>query len=339
MEPTMSEKLAALSAKITADLIGMMAKHDVSENVRPWAPASPDQGSPYNVMTGKAYRGMNPIILNMEGRSVGGWATCLQWNELGARIKAGEHGTGVIKWVDLKDNAEKVSSQPNRVVPNRMIPVPFTLFNVEQVSGAPPLITPPITWDPHERAEALIEASGAYIEHRNSDAAFYSQGADKIVMPLRSQFASAEEWAAVMCHELGHWTGHPSRLHRDFGGFQSPERAREELRAELSAAFTCAELGLATPKMDVQHAVYLKSWVTLLQNDPKELLRAAADAQRMSTMVLSFDRYKQLSEERDQARSLAHLVVKKEAKQSVSRSSKYKSKTPSKSHEQQGMSP
>jgi putative DNA primase/helicase len=329
------QRLQALSQQITDKMQALMAAHHPNESVRLWAAAAPEQGMPYNVITGKAYSGINPIWLNMQGRSTAGWATCLQWNDLGARIKRGEHGVQCVKWVDTRQHTDDETGEKQTVVLNRKIPVVFSVFNAEQVDGAPPLITPPMTWEPSARAEALIEASGAFIEHRNSDHAFYSQGADKIVMPLRSQFPGLSEWAAVMCHELGHWTGHPSRLGRDFGGFQSVERAREELRAELSAAMTCSVLGLDTPKLDVQHAVYLKGWISLLQNDPKELLRAAADAQRMSTMVLSFDRSPELTEERDKARSLAHLVKPKEAKQDAARPKRHKAKAPGQEQERQ----
>jgi antirestriction protein ArdC len=88
-------------------------------------------------------------------------------------------------------------------------------------------------------------------------------------------------------HELAHWTGHSSRLNRDLQNrFGSSAYAMEELRAELASAFVANELGIPT---DIpQHASYLASWIKPLKDDKREIFRAAADAQRIASMELSF---------------------------------------------------
>jgi antirestriction protein ArdC len=57
---------------------------------------------------------------------------------------------------------------------------------------------------------------------------------DRIVLPGRSAFETADGYYATALHELAHWTGHKSRLDRDFTGrFGTEAYAVEELIAEI----------------------------------------------------------------------------------------------------------
>lgn len=88
-------------------------------------------------------------------------------------------------------------------------------------------------------------------------------------------------------HELGHWSGHPSRLDRNLSGrFGDKSYAMEELRAELASAFIRSELGI--PGQIDQHASYVSSWLDVLRQDKREVFRAAADAQRIADFLLAF---------------------------------------------------
>ena len=92
----------------------------------------------------------------------------------------------------------------------------------------------------------------------------------------------------VIC-KLGHWTGHKSRLDRPLTGkFGSPGYAREELRAEIASAMLCMQLGIE-PKIADNHKAYIKSWVEVLKKEPKEILKAASDAEKISDFIMSFD--------------------------------------------------
>ena len=62
-------------------------------------------------------------------------------------------------------------------------------------------------------------------------------------------------------------------------GFASPHCAREELRAEIGH----------DPS---RHAAYLGSWIHALRDDPREIHRAAQDAQVVSDYVLDRAREK-----------------------------------------------
>ena len=100
-------------------------------------------------------------------------------------------------------------------------------------------------------------------------------------MPPFETFRDAESHAATLAHELVHWTKHEKRLGRDFGRqrFGDEPYAKEELVAELGAAFLCADLGI-TPEVREDHAAYLASWLTVLRNDKRAIVQAAAHAQK-----------------------------------------------------------
>ncbi len=100
-------------------------------------------------------------------------------------------------------------------------------------------------------------------------------------MPTFESFGSAERYYATLAQEMTHWTRHPSRLDRDLGRqrFGDAGYAREELVAELGAAFLCADLGLA-PEPREDHAAYIASWIQVLKNDKRFIVSAAAHAER-----------------------------------------------------------
>jgi antirestriction protein ArdC len=149
-------------------------------------------------------------------------------------------------------------------------------------------------WETYQRAEALLKASGARIEHRGGNRAFYRSSEDLIVLPKQDQFRSPEAYYSTAIHELGHWTGHSSRLDREElmkGGFGSPEYAKEELRAEMTSVTVNGLLGL--PHDPNSHASYVGSWIKALEDDPNELRHAARDAGRMSDYILQFDHHQE----------------------------------------------
>jgi antirestriction protein ArdC len=181
-----------------------------------------------------------------------------------------------------------------------------TVFHASQIDGMPAYEPPARNWDPLERAEALVQASNAWIEHRNGDRAFYSPAADKILMPEREQFAQADRYYATLLHELGHWSGHESRLKRDLTGtFASESYAKEELRAEIASMMLGTELGVGHDPG--QHAAYVKSWIQALRDDPREIFRASADAEKIHGFLMAFDRHKPLDLEQHEEAAPAPL--------------------------------
>ena len=144
-----------------------------------------------------------------------------------------------------------------------------------------------------------MRASGVRIDHVAGDRAYYRLSEERVVLPERSQFPSQDAYTHTALHELGHATGHPSRLNRptlvDHGGFGSEAYAKEELRAEIAAMMTGEKLGVGH---EPRHGTaYVGSWVKALENDPREIRAAAVDAQRISDWLMARERERAVTEE------------------------------------------
>lgn len=264
---------------------------------KPWVPG--EQTLPYNPTTGNEYNGSNSLWLQMQGRSDPRWLTYKQAQDVDAQVLKGERGTKIQYWKFPDKDDESPEGQ------KRTRPSVFsaTVFNAEQVEGLPPLERKQLQseWQRHERAEALLIASGASIANDQADRAFYRPSTDSIHLPDKASFPSADNYYSTALHELGHWTGHESRLNRDMsGGYGSPSYAKEELRAEISSLMVGSELGVGH---DIErHASYVGSWIKALKDDPKEILRASRDADKIRSLVMSYD--KQLESEQQAVKGM-----------------------------------
>jgi antirestriction protein ArdC len=269
---------------------------------KPWdANAVPSMA--YNPTTGKEYHGGNVLWLMCKGYSDPRWMTYKQAQEHDWQIKKGEHGTCIVYWKRTemkKENDPTTGKQVNTEVELKH-PVPFyaTVFNASQIEGVPALERREVTWDPVDRAEAIIEGSGAKIVNNGGNRAFYRPATDDIHLPARAAFPDASAYYDTALHELGHWTGHPDRLNRanEAAIFGSPEYAKEELRAEIASFFTSTEIGL--PHNTENHASYVSSWIKALQDDKHEIFRAARDAEAISTYLLEHEAVREQAQEED----------------------------------------
>lgn len=264
--------------------------------VQPWgssAVAAP-LAMPKNAATGRAYSGINVLILwgavVARGFSCQSWLTFRQALSLGGNVRKGERGTTVVyadRFVpdDEKQRARETGEEAQAIPFLKR----FTVFSTEQCEGLPEdLVTaPPPVSDGLilPEVEALIQASGADLR-LGGDKAFYSPALDYIQVPRPEAYFEPINWHRTALHELGHWTGHPSRLARDFsGGFGSKSYAKEELVAEMTAAFCCASLGIAPT---VRHADYIGSWLEVLREDDRAIVRAASSASKAADFILAF---------------------------------------------------
>lgn len=267
---------------------------------KPWQAGEGHGIFPMNPTTGKRYRGINAIHLMAQGYGDNRWMTFKQANAAGASVKKGEKGTPIQYW-KFHDERDKLDEQGRPVLDGKGQPVREYLklerprvfmavvFNAQQIEGLPELAPPkPLEWSPVERADRILKASGADIRNVNGDAAFYSPSRDFIQLPLPSQFKESAGYYAVAMHELGHWTGHESRLDRDLAHpFGSEGYAKEELRAEIASMILGQEIGLG--RDPGQHAAYVKSWIKVLKDDPMEIFRAAAEAEKIQDYVLELE--------------------------------------------------
>lgn len=279
---TRTDVYARVTDKIIADL----------ETVRrpwhkPWT--NNTEGAPATMPlrhNGVAYRGVNVLLLwgaaIERGYGSPTWMTFKQAQEFGAHVRKGETGTPIvyanrITATETSENGEDVERQIAFMKG-------YTVFNVEQIEGLPAQYQPPATAPaatPPEiiaAAERFFAATDATFLH-GGNRAYYSPSADAIHLPPRAAFDTAESYAATKAHELVHWTGHRTRLEREFGKrFGDNAYAFEELIAELGAAFLCAMLGV-TPEIQPDHADYLAYWLSILKSDKRAIFTAAAQAQ------------------------------------------------------------
>jgi antirestriction protein ArdC len=135
------------------------------------------------------------------------------------------------------------------------------------------------------KVDALIKASG--IDFRiGGNRAFYMPAQDFVQVPPPQAYFEPINWHRTALHELGHASGAPHRLNRDLSGsFGSKKYAFEELVAEMNAAFCCASLGIVPT---VRHADYIGSWLEVLREDNRAIVRAASQASKAADFLLGF---------------------------------------------------
>lgn len=310
------DRLNALAEEVASRLIEQLEK-----GTAPWQkPWNGVTSRPHNPITASQYSGANWLCLQMaaemQGFSDPRWMTFKQITDAGGHVKKGSRGVPCLYWADkwLDAEGKPLSAKEVRELPPEsrqriLIPCRFVVFNAEQTEGLnlPEWKAPEVTWDPNERAEKILKASNAVIHHKLGNAAFYSPSTDSITLPERGQFANASDYYDTALHELGHWTGHESRLNRDLSGrFGTPDYAKEELRAEIASMMLASEIGL--PHNTQQHAAYVASWIKILKEDPAEIIRASADAQKITDFVknLEQERYYVVDYEKNAVLRLTH---------------------------------
>jgi antirestriction protein ArdC len=264
--------------------------------VQPWgtSAAKAPLGLPKNATTGRSYSGINVLILwgavIEHGFPSQGWLTFRQALSLGGNVRKGERGTTVVYADRFTPEDEKRRALETG---DEAHAIPFlkryTVFNVAQCDGLPDDIAtiapppPPGLIEP--RVEALIKATG--VDFRiGGNRAFYVPSQDYVMVPPPQAYFEPINWHRTALHELGHASGHHSRLNRDLSGsFRTKLYSVEEITAELIAAYSCAALGIVPT---VRHADYIGAWLEVLREDSRAIVRAASQASKAADWLLSF---------------------------------------------------
>ncbi|MBN9505400.1 MAG: DUF1738 domain-containing protein [Altererythrobacter sp.] len=262
--------------------------------VQPWASASAPLQMPHNAVSGRCYSGINVLILwdavISRGFSRNAFLTFRQALELGAHVRKGETGTTVVYAHRFTPGDERRQAAEEGRAPGT-IPFlkRFTVFNLDQCENLPDAYAIPVAplsaEEIHPEAEALIAATGADFRI-GGDKAFYDPVGDYIRVPRATRYFDTVNWHRTAFHELGHWTGHASRLDRDLvESFGIEKSAREELVAEMTSAFVCAALGIVPT---VRHADYIGAWLEVIRGDDRAIVRAASAASKAADYILAF---------------------------------------------------
>ena len=238
------------------------------------------------------YSGINILLLwgtvFEHGFQLQSWLTYKQAQKLGGNVRKGEKSTTIVYADSFITKDERQAARQEQRDPQR---IPFLkryrVFNIEQCEGlskdlyadAPEL--PECEQIPH--AEALIKDTGADFRIGGSRA-FYVPSQDFIQVPPQPAFHDQVNYYRTCFHELGHWTGHKSRLDRVIENTKGDKLyAREELVAEMTSAFVCASLSIMPT---VRHTDYIGSWLKVLKEDDKAIFRAASLASKAASFLL-----------------------------------------------------
>lgn len=262
----------------------------LEKGVVPWRkPWHAGASIPVNIMSGRPYQGVNLFLLSMTPYSDHRWLTYKQALGKGGSVRKGERSTPVIFWRRWEPKDGQEEDEKKRVPLLRS----FRVFNAEQCEGLNlPELHRPVPLTEHQRiesAELLIRHMPDPPQMREAGtSAWYSPKDDLVSVPPLRMFASADAYYATLLHELGHATGHVSRLGRkgvmEEVRFGSGTYSREELVAELASAFCCAAVSLDNSVID-NAASYISGWLGVLRNDPKAMVIAAAQAQRAADCI------------------------------------------------------
>jgi len=270
---------AHIYEQITERIIALLAQGTV-----PWQkPWKVNTGLPRNLVSKKPYRGINVFLLMAMSYESPHWLTFRQAIQLGGNVKKGEKACPVVFWKRM-ETEDKESGEPQKKPLLRL----YHVFNAAQCEGlkdAPEEIPMPVT----KPAEIVAKMPQPPVVKHGMAKAFYSPTDDCIGMPEPERFESEASYFAALFHELVHATGHETRLNRatltEKAGFGSNPYCKEELIAEMGAAFLCGQAEIAERTID-NSAAYLNGWLEQLRNDKTLIVQAAAQAQKAADFIL-----------------------------------------------------
>jgi antirestriction protein ArdC len=280
-----------VAARVTAQIVAAL-QNGVRPWVQPWSQAAA-LALPLRA-NGTPYKGVNIVTLwataAARGYTARHWLTFKQAQALGGAVRKGERATRIVYFEPGRTRSPQTDETAATQKSTRAVLKTFAVFAVDQIEHLPeiyfcPPAPPP---DPDEaRLNVLFARVPARIEHGGARAC-YNPARDIIAMPPRTAFVSTAQYFSTLLHELGHWTGHPSRLDRRLTPRSSMTTyAAEELVAELSSAFMGAELGLPVDHIEC-HAAYIDSWLKALDREPGALFAAAGKAQAAADYLRQF---------------------------------------------------
>ena len=276
-------KRGSVYDQITDRIIGLL-----ESGTAPWRkPWKSQSGLPRNLVSNKAYRGINVFLLHAMSYESPFWLTYRQAQELGGNVRKGEKACPVVFWKQLQVENKK-NGEPGKIPLLRY----YYCFNVAQCDGLEKVSAPPIetSLSAPSNADEIVTfmPNRPEIKHGMSKA-FYSPSTDIIALPDRARFDNEAGYHATLFHELVHSTGHKSRLNRptlaESAGFGSNPYCKEELVAEMGAAFLCGMAGISDNTLD-NSAAYLHGWLEPLRHDKNLIIQAAAQAQRATDFIL-----------------------------------------------------
>ncbi len=273
--------------KAREDLINEYKKA-LSEDRLPWHSGILVR-PPYNATNGVAYKGVNRINLSLASYELKTdnprWLTFKQADDLGYRVKKGAKSTPIEYWslydqkngvnISIAEAKEIIKNNPERqedIVPRSRV---YRVFNATQIEDIEPyknLSRDVIENDIDEYIGELQKGMGVTLYKESVHTAYYSLSDDSVHIPPKELFDSDYNYDSTLLHELGHATGHPSRLDRNIkGSYDAINYAKEELRAEIASSIMCQDLGIELSSEHINNHKPIfnlgsKYWTLILMN-------------------------------------------------------------------------
>jgi antirestriction protein ArdC len=277
---------------LTNQIVAAIERVSADDFRLPWHRSGLSSIQPKNALTKNAYRGINIVSLwvaaEVHRYTHALWASYKQWEQLDAHVRKGERSSMVVFYREYDVEPEDDQDDGKRLALRYS-----NVFNVAQVDGfsLPDAPTSSIV-ERDQAADAFFAATKIDIRH-GGEMAFYRPSEDFVQMPDERLFRGSqygtpkEDYYCVLAHEVTHATAHETRLNRQLGRrFADHQYQAEELIAELVSAFICAELGIS-PQPRLDHAQYLKHWLTMMKADSRAIFTAAARAQEAVAYLAS----------------------------------------------------
>ncbi len=299
--------------RITSIIIEMLENHKQNNFSESWISLSSDSIFAQNAISKHTYSGINQLLLNYLGRkynhTFNSWMTFKQLSKLEGRIKKGSKAAMVVYksvlYLDKKTSKNITKLVEHLLKSGQSIEhldykklgylKQYNVFNISQIEKLPDEyyklndLENLTEFEKDERAEHVINSTGANIVHSPQNDAFYRHSEDKIYLPERKQFISKEAYYSVLAHECSHWTGHKSRLDRPIENvFGSEKYSFEEILAEISSAFIMAYLGYENRITD--NVDYIDNWLSVMKNDKQFIIQASSQAQKSADYILAFSK-------------------------------------------------
>ena len=307
----MSEKATTTAKpniyKIVTERIIASLRDGIIPWEKPWQ-ALHFSGSPFprNFRTGKPYRGVNVFLLWASPYSYPFWLTFKQAKELNGSVRKGEKGRQIVFYKQLRDPRKNANARDEEKEQAPFVLCYYTVFNVEQCDG----LTLPEIEEPTAKGETRTDENcesivtgwanrpALHLTSETDHGAYYRPGTDSVHMPARSRFVDAPHYYSTLFHELVHSTGHERRLNRAFGAHFGDELySKEELVAEMGAAYLCTIAGIANEHTDRNTTAYIQSWITRLEEDDRLIVQAAANAQKAVDLIVGLTFEEEIAEE------------------------------------------
>ncbi len=265
----------------------------LEEGTVPWKKSWSAKNAPQNLITKIPYRGINVwTLISSPNASTPFWATWKQIMNLKGRVKTDEAKNYeiVVFWKQLKYTKNVNGVEEENTFPMLRYSRVYNLGQCEFDQKTLDKLVSKTEENPFTPIEMCEQIINGYKDcppiNSGGDRAYYSPSFDKIQMPNKDDFNTPENYYSVLFHEMAHSTGAEKRLNRfkanESNIFGSDSYSKEELIAEMTSSFLCAEANIENNILN-NSASYINNWLKAIKNSDKTFVMTAASKASMAS--------------------------------------------------------